>query len=142
METNNYIVYVQTDITNRITSINSSAFLQDTTDWIQIDEGLGDKYHHAQGNYLPLGLMDSNGCYNYALVDGVVTERTDADKQAEIDAIAKRSRMAEIITELSATDYKAIKFAEGLYTEEQYAPTRQARMDLRAEYNLLESELA
>ena len=35
-----YKVYVQTDENNRIITINSSAFLSDLTDWIEIDEGL------------------------------------------------------------------------------------------------------
>ena len=82
----NYIVYIKTDTENRIISINSSAFLFDTTGWTQIDEGIGDKFHHAQGNYLEKGLMDDNGCYNYKLVSGVVVERTQEEKQAEIDA--------------------------------------------------------
>lgn len=78
-----YIVYVQTDLNDIITAINSSAFLSDTTDWIQVDEGLGDRFHHAQGNYLEKGLMDENGCYNYKYVDGVV-ERTAEEKAEEI----------------------------------------------------------
>lgn len=80
----NYIVYIKTDTENRIIAINSSAFLTDTTDWIQIDEGLGDKYHHAQGHYFAKGLIDENGCYNYKLIDGEVTERTEEEKQTEI----------------------------------------------------------
>lgn len=48
---NNYIVYVKTDSSGRITAINSSAFLSETDGWVQIDSGVGDKYHHAQGNY-------------------------------------------------------------------------------------------
>ncbi len=80
----NYIVYIKTDTESNITAINSSAFLMDTTDWIRIDEGLGDKYHHAQGNYLEKGLMDENGCYNYKLVDGQIVERTAEEKAAEI----------------------------------------------------------
>ena len=50
-----YIVYVQTDEQGRITAVNSSAFV--STDWgTEIDRGYGDKYHHAQGNYLDAGL--------------------------------------------------------------------------------------
>ena len=50
MEQENYIVYVRADGQSRILEANSSAFLTDTTGWTAIDEGLGDKYHHAQGN--------------------------------------------------------------------------------------------
>ena len=45
-----YIVYVRADEAERIVEINSSAFLADTAGWTAIDEGYGDKYHHAQGN--------------------------------------------------------------------------------------------
>lgn len=46
-----YIVYIKVDSSNCIIDCNSSAFLTDTTGWIAIDEGNGDKYHHAQGHY-------------------------------------------------------------------------------------------
>ena len=52
-----YIVYVRIDDMDRIISINSSAFLTDTSGWIEIDRGFGDKYHHAQGNYLSASLF-------------------------------------------------------------------------------------
>ncbi len=45
-----YGVYIRVDDAGRITAINSSAFLPDTDGWTRIDEGFGDKYHHAQGN--------------------------------------------------------------------------------------------
>jgi len=80
----NYIVYVKTDTENRIIAVNSSAFLTDITNWIQIDEGVGDKYHHAQGNYLEKGLMDENYLYNYKLIGGTVVERTAEEKASEI----------------------------------------------------------
>ena len=46
-----------------------------------IDEGVGDKYAHAQGNYLEHGLMDDSGRYNYKLLDGNVVELTEAEKE-------------------------------------------------------------
>ena len=79
-----YNVYVQTDAAEKIIAVNSSIFLPDITNWTQIDEGSGDKYAHAQGNYFDEPLMDENGCCNYKLVDGKPVERTDEEKQAEI----------------------------------------------------------
>lgn len=70
------------DKESRITAINSSAFLPDITGWTEIDNGYGDKYHHAQGNYFPKSIMDRRGIYRYKLVDGKPIERT----QEEIDA--------------------------------------------------------
>lgn len=81
-----YKVYAQMDASGNITAVNSSVFLSDFTSWTQIDEGSGDKYAHAQGNYFDLPLVNTNGCYNYKLVDGKPVETTDADKQAQIAA--------------------------------------------------------
>ena len=43
--------------------------------------------------------------------------------------------------ELQSTDYKAIKFAEGELSAEEYAPIREQRRMWRAEINRLEKEL-
>lgn len=76
-----YVVYVQTDEAGRITAINSDAFLPSLEGWVKIDEGYGDAYHHAQGNYLPGPLYDDRRLIRYKLVNGKVIPRT----QAEID---------------------------------------------------------
>lgn len=73
-------VYVKLDENNVITQINSSIFLKDMTDYICIDEGMGDKFAHAQGNYLEKGLFDEQGRYNYKLIDNVPTLLTDKEK--------------------------------------------------------------
>ena len=65
MEMRPYIVYVKVDESNRVTSINSSAFLRETNGWVQIDSGHGDRYHHAQGNYFDKPLCDERGIYRY-----------------------------------------------------------------------------
>lgn len=94
-----YKVFVKLNENNIITAINSSAFLPDTTDWTEIDEGAGDRYHHAQGNYLPLGLVDGNGSYNYRYVDGVLAERTEEEKRAEREARLLPQRKAQLISD-------------------------------------------
>lgn len=80
--TESYHVFALTDERDRILDINSDAFLVDTAGWVQIDEGVGDRYHHAQGNYLPKPKYDERGIPRYKLVDGKAQERT----QEEIDA--------------------------------------------------------
>ncbi|UYZ36805.1 hypothetical protein OD350_03795 [Clostridium beijerinckii] len=77
----NIIVYVKLYSDNVITDINSDIFIADITGWTQIDEGNGDKYSHAQGNYLEKGLVDSNGKYNYKLIDNKLVELTDEEKE-------------------------------------------------------------
>lgn len=44
--------------------------------------------------------------------------------------------------ELAASDYKAIKFAEGLITAEEYEPIKAERQAIRDRINALEKELA
>lgn len=63
-----YIVYVMPDANNYITAVNSSAFLRDTTGWVEIDRGSGDRFHHAQGNYFPHPIVTDGGAYRYRLV--------------------------------------------------------------------------
>ena len=82
-----YKVYVKTDEIGRIISVNSDAFLPDTDGWTQIDEGDGDKFMHAQGNYFPLSIITIEGVYRYILVGGKAVERTAEEIQADIDAI-------------------------------------------------------
>lgn len=65
-----------------ITSINSEIFLsQEEMDLMtEIDKGQGDKYAHAQNQYLEKGLLDEHGRYNYKFVEGKVIEVAEADK--------------------------------------------------------------
>lgn len=78
-----YKVYVKTDENGRITAINSDAFLSSLEGWQEIDSGLGDMFHHAQGNYLDKPLFDDRGLFNYKIVDGKPVERTEEEKNAE-----------------------------------------------------------
>ena len=52
-------VYAKADAAERVEELGSSVFLTDLTGWVQIDEGEGDRYAHAQGNYLEKPLMDA-----------------------------------------------------------------------------------
>lgn len=110
-----YIVYIKPDAQNRITAVHSSAFLTDLTDWVQIDSGYGDKYHHAQGNYFPLPIVDMRGIYRYKLVDGAAVERTqeemDADYVEPTPTPSDAERITAIENQLAA--YEAA-YAEGV----------------------------
>ena len=83
MMTQLYNVLVRVDDAGRITAINSSAFLPDASGWAKIDSGYGDRYHHAQGNYLPGPLTDNRGVYRYKLVNGRPVERTQEEMDAD-----------------------------------------------------------
>ena len=87
MEMKPYIVYVKPNENGYITAVNSSAFLADTTGWVEIDRGNGDKYHHAQGNYFPLPIITDGGAYRYKLVDGKPVECTAEEIAAQEEAM-------------------------------------------------------
>lgn len=75
-------VYINKDSENNITSINSEIFLsqEEIQTMTEIDQGQGDKYAHAQSQYLKKGLVDEQGRYNYKFVEGKVVEIVEADK--------------------------------------------------------------
>lgn len=82
-------VYIKINENRYVTAVNSSIFLSDTTNWIQIDEGIGDKYAHAQGNYFDKPLFDEHGICQYKsdAETNTVSERTTEEIQADINAI-------------------------------------------------------
>lgn len=75
-----YKVYIKIDEQKRVIEINSDAFITLTDEWIYIDEGYGDKYHHAQGNYLPGPLCDNRGRYNFKYINNEILERSEDEK--------------------------------------------------------------
>ena len=77
-------VYIKIDSNGNITAVNSGIFISGLTDWIEIDEGNGDKYAHAQGNYFEKPLTDDNGIYRYKYSNGAVYEKTAEEIEAEI----------------------------------------------------------
>lgn len=85
-EMNPYIVYVKVNSDDYITAINSSEFLPDTTNWVEIDQGYSYSYHHAQGNYFPMSIMTDSGAYRYKLIDGKVVECTKEEIAAQEEA--------------------------------------------------------
>lgn len=103
--TENYKVYVRVK-DNLVTEINSSAFITDTEGWIKIDEGTGDKYHHAQGNYFGKPIINFDGTHNYKLVDGAVVETTDEEKAEELAGFPQSE--PDPITQLQADIVEAV----------------------------------
>ena len=58
-------VYIKFNSNHEIIEVGSSIFIKDLTGWIEIDEGYGDKYSHAQSQYFDKPLMNEDGTYNY-----------------------------------------------------------------------------
>lgn len=92
---------------------------------------------------LDLSTIDLTYLNAYQYVDGeLVLDETK--KQAMIDEQSKQSRdeqIAKLKNELADTDYKAIKYSEGWFTEEEYAPIKDMRESLRDKIRKLELEI-
>ena len=77
----------------------------------------------------------------------IVDDPTYPERKRQEEEEAERRRKSEEIikevqrlkTELASTDYQAIKYAEGWYTEEEYAPIRATRESLREQIRALEN---
>ena len=78
-----YTVYIKHDEQNRIIAVDSSGFLSGTSGWVKIDEGSGDRYYLAQGNYFQKPITDERGIYRYKLEDGKAVERTQEEMDAD-----------------------------------------------------------
>ena len=68
-------VYIEVDFYGNITKIFSTDFEQPSFNSILIDEGQGEKYRHAQTQYLSKPLVDRKGEYNYQYIGGTIIDR-------------------------------------------------------------------
>ena len=94
MDQEKILVYAKTDAFNRIISVNSSEFV--SPDWGEpIDEGYGDPYLHAQGNYFPKPIYTQDGLPRYKLENGVPVERTQEELDADRLPVAKAAKIAK-----------------------------------------------
>ena len=82
-------VYIKTDDWRNVTGVNSGIFLKDTDGWIKIDEGEGDRYAHAQGNYFAKPIADAYGIYTYKYENGTVREKTEEEKEKDRENLPK-----------------------------------------------------
>lgn len=95
-------VYINKDSENNIISINSNIFLseEEMSTMTEIDQGKGDKYAHAQGQYLEKGLVDEHGRYNYKFVNGKVVEVEEVDKPTIEEPKAEPTEQEKINAQL------------------------------------------
>lgn len=109
-----YIVFVNSNASGYITEVNSSAFLPDTTGWVAIDRGNGDKYHHAQNNYFPQPITTDGGAYRYKLVDGNPVECTAEEIAEQEAALEPEQPVPEPGDEPSVWDELDAAYQEGV----------------------------
>ena len=98
-------VFIKTDSKNRITAVDSEIFISDTSGWMEIDRGDGDKFAHAQENYFPKPIMDENGIYRYKFENGEISERSEDEMAADMPthkpAPPTNAELAAAIAELA-----------------------------------------
>ena len=78
-----FSVFVKVDESGRIIDVNSSLFLQDTAGWIEVAHGVGDRFQHAQGNYLPKPIFNM-GIPAYKMEMGEIKERSEEEILSDI----------------------------------------------------------
>lgn len=93
-------VYVLPDEMGRIVAVNSGDFLTDPEGWVQVDEGVGDRYHHAQGNYLPKAVMTDESVYRYKLENGEILERTAEELAKDVTQATPAPSLESRVSEL------------------------------------------
>ena len=80
----------------------------------------------------------------YAVVNGKFTIKRRNPTKEELEADNRQvveREISELKRKLSDTDYKAIKYAEGFLTEEEYKETKAQRQMWRDRINELESKI-
>jgi hypothetical protein len=95
----------------------------------EVFEGWG----YMNGEFIQPSPPDENFVYDPA--SGLVMLKSDLENRTICIQIQ------ELKNQLAATDYKAIKYAEGLISDEEYAAIRSERQAWREEINALEAEL-
>lgn len=103
------------------------------------------QYQDEQGNYAPKVLVadglqiinPTRAMYEAAGYHYVVQEPHEPTEE-EVAEMQRQARIAELKQLLAESDYKAIKFAEGWLTADEYADTKAQRQAWRDEINELE----
>lgn len=145
-------VYAIIDSNNTIKRIESdiSSTYIDFTDgkWIEIDEGYGDKFAHAQNEYLDGSIYDMLGRPNYKYVDGEIIKLSDKDKlllfpdnsnDASINTTEDKEKASimEGIIDLS----NQVETLKSGASSEEIASIMEAIIDLSAQVNSIKSTL-
>lgn len=111
-----------------------------TTNPLVIDGNYVFTNNFTQYGYKPVEIpeMPTQEGY-YAVADGWEETEEEIVQKWRLEHITPEMEIAECKAKLFKTDYKAIKRAEGWYTEEEYAPIKLAREVLRERIRELEN---
>lgn len=133
-----YDVYARIDNKNRVVKIFSTCFEQPQDGDFLIKSGTGDEFVHT-GYYR---ICTENGAHRYRISsDNMLREATEDEIELELLPYKKLNRITELKNKLSATDYVAMKYAEGWINDEEYSDIKAQRQVWRDEVNQLEAEI-
>lgn len=105
MNENTSKVYVLMDDQSRIVRCEggyTTGNITDPENWVQIDEGTGDRYNLCQSHYFEGGLYTDDGIPRYKLVDGQAVERSEEELETERLGPIRNARIAQSKTDLAA----------------------------------------
>lgn len=108
-----YKVYIKANENGYITAVNSSAFLTDTAGWVEIDQGCGDRFHHAQNNYFEKPIRTVGYVYRYKLERGKDKPWRECTPE-EIAAQEEANRPEPAPQEVSVWDELDAAYQEGV----------------------------
>lgn len=149
----NDIIYNQekTKVLNENDYDLKNGYLKDDTITIHHDKIIGQE---EEGHYETIAEYENGGKDVEWIIDKPYIESIEAyDEEIQIKVFIPYSkeelRIRDIQVQISEnkrllfdSDYKAIKYAEGLYTEEEYSEIKEYRQELRNSINDLEKELS
>lgn len=97
-----YKVFVKTDINGCIIYINSSAFVNQDDNLIEIDEGTELNFKHAQTQYFEKPIYTEDGYPQYKLVEGKPVERSEEELDQDRLPAAKTKKIQKSKADLEA----------------------------------------
>lgn len=89
-------------------------------------------------NYIPIADTEKSDVNGFTYPKELCPHKSERDKQIEL----WNREIFELKEELQRTDYKALKYAEGVLTDEEYQPTGIQRQAWRKRINELERLIA
>lgn len=109
-------VFIKINKNNRVIDINSEMFISDIYGWIEIDNGEGDKFVHAQSSYLSKPITTNDGYYRYKYENGSIMECTEEEINADTLPDIIIQKKAELSTECEKAIVAGVDVGEAHYS--------------------------
>lgn len=119
----------------------SSGNIKDITEWVCIDEGVGDKYNLCQSHYFDGGISTEDAIPRYKLVDGKPVLRSDEEIEADRLTRLRVEKHAKISAASEAAIYAGmdVKTTQGT---EHFSLTEKDQINLTTAKNAVDKGAA